>query len=372
LKRTKKEEALLQKEKLILENEQQSLTKSYYEISSLKSHIGFYARKQIKKLRKNQDDEKTSRHAYIHKKNTIDIYGPMEKGEEAKQWGDYYFALSLKKEFEKRGYTANIKYYPEEPGDSDSEYALILRGIRKNYPEGLKAQKIIMWNISHPGEVSTDEYNRCGLVYIASTRYAKELQETVSVPVKPLLQCTDEEMMRFAEEGKKHELLFIGNTRNVYRQIIKDLLPTDYDLKIYGLGWEKFIAHENISGEYFDYDKIAQAYHDAKIVLNDHWDDMREYGFVSNRIFDVLASESFVISDDMAEIHELFGDCVETYSTKDELKEKIDYYMNHQEEREAKARSGREIVLENHTFGKRVDEIVRDMGDKNIWKNDAF
>ena len=360
LRRTKKSEDELWKKGIILENNLKKIETSYYEISSLKSHLKFYAKKRIKN--KTIEDQKGL------KKNTIDIYGPMEINESKKHWGDYYFVLSLKKEFEKRGYTVNIKYYPDDPGGSDSEYALVLRGIRKNYPQNIEKQKTIMWNISHPTEISIDEYNRYDLVYVASTKYAKELEKVVDVHVKPLLQCTDEEMMQYKEEGKTQELLFIGNTRNVYRQIIQDLIPADYDLKVYGLGWEQFISEEYITGEYYEYDKIAQAYHDTKIVLNDHWDDMREYGFVSNRIFDVLAAQSFVISDDMEEIHELFEGCVETYTTKEDLKEKIDYYMQHPEEREEKARRGQEIIREHHTFSKRVDEIVKDMQNEDLWK----
>ena len=156
-------------------------------------------------------------------------------------------------------------------------------------------------------------------------------------------------------------MLFIGNTRDVYRQIVQDVLPPDYDLRVFGLGWEKFIPSEYIAGTYYEYEKIAQAYHDAKIVLNDHWEDMRENGFVSNRVFDALASQSFVISDDMEEIKELFEGCVETYTTKEDLREKIDYHMRNPGERDKKAKRGQQVVLEHHTMSKRVDEILNDM-----------
>ena len=47
-----------------------------------------------------------------------------------------------------------------------------------------------------------------------------------------------------------------------------------------------------------------------------------------------------------------------TYETPDELKEKIDYYMNHPEERDAKALAGQKIVRDKHTFANRVDDIL--------------
>jgi len=292
---------------------------------------------------------------------TIDILGSMPFDETKKYWGDYHFANSLKKEFKKRGYVANVKSYPEWPGRSNSEYVLVLRGGYEYYPKAEK-QKTIMWNISHPDMVSLEDYSRYDLVYVASDRLAEELSQKLDVPVKALLQCTDEEVMSYDDEQERYELLFIGNTRSIgYRQIINDVLPTDYKLSVYGDGWPGRIPQENFAGPYIDNAEIGQAYHSAKIVLNDHWEDMKEYGFVSNRLFDVLAAQAFVISDDIPEIHDLFDGCVETYTTKEELKEKIDYYMQNAAERKEKAKKGREIVLKEHTFSKRVGQIVKDM-----------
>ena len=48
-------------------------------------------------------------------------------------------------------------------------------------------------------------------------------------------------------------------------------------------------------------------YSSAGVVLNDHWGTMRPWGFVSNRLFDVLACGTPVISDPMPGIEELFA-----------------------------------------------------------------
>ena len=42
--------------------------------------------------------------------------------------------------------------------------------------------------------------------------------------------------------------------------------------------------------------RLAAAYAGAGVVLNDHWDDMRAGGFVSNRLFDAVASGARVVS----------------------------------------------------------------------------
>lgn len=57
----------------------------------------------------------------------------------------------------------------------------------------------------------------------------------------------------------------------------------------------------------------------ADILLNDHWEDMREKGFVSNRIYDGLACGAFILTDMVKAMGEL-REFVQTYETPEELK----------------------------------------------------
>ena len=52
-----------------------------------------------------------------------------------------------------------------------------------------------------------------------------------------------------------------------------------------------------VKGEGIPNHELARYYSSAAIVLNDHWDDMRAEGFISNRLYDALACGAFVISD---------------------------------------------------------------------------
>ena len=98
-------------------------------------------------------------------------------------------------------------------------------------------------------------------------------------------------------------------------------------------------------------------------MLNDHWSDMREHGFVSNRIYDALACGSLVISDDLPEIEKSFGEAVVTYSTPEELKELVEHYLNFPQERAQKGEKGRELVLRRHTFEHRMSEFLEHVLD---------
>lgn len=103
---------------------------------------------------------------------------------------------------------------------------------------------------------------------------------------------------------------------------------------------------------------------DAKILLNDHWDDMKDNGIISNRIFDALAAGAFIISDDMPQLHKYFEGCLVTYRDREDLKNKIDYYLTHEDERKEIVGKGKKIVLRNHTFDARAKEISYDLENK--------
>ena len=292
----------------------------------------------------------------------IDICAPMPDDENKKFWGDYHYALAMKKELEKHGYQVDVRPYQRWYESTDSAVTIALRGNRPYYPKEEIVQKNIMWNISHPADIPQGEYERFDLVYFASEKLCRKWENELKTKCDVLLQCADPDVMKSTAGEKKYDLLFIGNSRRVYRQIVQDALTLDYPLTIYGRHWEAFEeAQKCVREPYMPNDQVGQAYRDAKIVLNDHWDDMKETGIVSNRLFDALAAEAFIISDEMPEIAEIFEGTVVTYKDCKDLKEKVDYYMEHPKEAEKLAERGHQLVLEKHTFAKRMDKLVQDL-----------
>jgi spore maturation protein CgeB len=64
---------------------------------------------------------------------------------------------------------------------------------------------------------------------------------------------------------------------------------------------------------------VGAAYASAGVVLNDHFDGMRREGFLSNRLFDTVASGARVVTDDVAGLGDLFGDSVQVYRDQADL-----------------------------------------------------
>lgn len=93
------------------------------------------------------------------------------------------------------------------------------------------------------------------------------------------------------------------------------------------------------------------------VVQNSRW------GEVTRRIFEAMACGKMVLTDrlsDERKLHELFEDGKEIVFYDDivDCINKMNYYKEHEEEREQIAKNGREKVLENHTQKQRVDFII--------------
>lgn len=297
--------------------------------------------------------------------NTVDILGCMPSTQGKRSWGDYYFSLSMKKELEQFGYKVNIVYRNQWYDRSNSQYRIVLRGKYRYLPDTDSDQLNIMWNISHPADIDLEEYNEYDYIFFASSSMYSKFNKVVSTPSSVLMQCTDPDILSHRETDKKeYQLLFIGNTRGIHRECIAHLDTNKWNLTIYGKGWDCYPEGQYVKGTLLPNEEIGQAYHDAEIVLNDHWSDMRDYGIVSNRIFDALAANAFIVSDYLPEIEELFDGCVATYKNPAELNSVVDYYLNHENERREKADKGRQIVLAKHTFKDRmlvVDKVFQNL-----------
>jgi len=293
------------------------------------------------------------------KKQTIAIKTPNPQTEH--HWGDYFMALALKKSFERKGFDAIIHERESWYCNDDVDIVFVLRGLYeyKTNPNHIN----LMWNISHPDLVSHQEYENYDAVFISSEKYAGKIGKEVKTKVYPLLQCSDPEVFYPQEDDDcRHDILFVGIGRK-NREIIEDILKTDYPVSVYGKHWNEKIDEKYVCGEFIPNEELHKYYSSCKILLNDHWKDMREWDFPSNRLFDALLCETLVISDKIPSAATIFKDCIVTYDGVDDLADKVEYYLNNPSEREKLARKGRKIVLRNHTFDNRVDFIIKVLGE---------
>lgn len=245
----------------------------------------------------------------------IIIKNPAPTDLRQKKWGDYHFGRCLVKYFNRLG--AEVKtHYKSDWQKKDSADAIIV--IRGKFPYQPKSRHIyILWIISHPGTITAEECEAYDAVCVASYTHAESLKQEISVPVFPLLQCTDHEEFSDSSIKYREEIVFVGNTRGVPRDCVIWAIEYGLPLKIWGRGWEQLIDPEHIVADYINNEDLGKLYAHAKFTFNDHWNDMRSLGYINNRILDVISCGLPVISDFHEELHRLFPDEILYYSSKE-------------------------------------------------------
>lgn len=80
----------------------------------------------------------------------------------------------------------------------------------------------------------------------------------------------------------------------------------------------------------------------------------------SQRIFDVLGAGGFLLSNYQEELAEMFvpGEEIVLFHNEQELMELVDYYMEHEDERERIAKNGQKKVLEQHDLHLKLEQML--------------
>jgi hypothetical protein len=277
----------------------------------------------------------------------------------AATWGDTEFARSLERAFQRRGWGVSIHTGEDRDTAVAVRADVALHVVGVDAPPVRPGQLALLWVISHPDRVSPRLCEPYDLVFVASDVFAANLAERVAPPVRSLHQATDPDRFFPEPGGPEHELLFVGNSRRVRRPILDALAGTSHGLAVYGGNWTPdLLDPRHLRGAWIPNDDLRRYYSSAGIVLSDHWPDMRDEGFVSNRVYDALACGAFVLSDAVLGIDDEFDGGLATYQDPDELEGLVEAYLADPVERRRRAERGRAAVLARHTFAHRVDAII--------------
>ena len=292
------------------------------------------------------------------------IKNPAPAGAGGERWGDTHFADSLATALRGLGEEVVVDRRPEfdrATGRHD-DVVLVLRGLVRHDPS--PEQVSLLWVISHPDEVTGQEARGYDRVVAAGAAWAAGRTAAWGRHVGTLLQATDPERFHpgAAEPGSGEPVLFVGNSRRQLRPVVRDALAAGLPLTVHGDLWKGLVPDEVVAGRSIPNRRLAAAYGGAGVVLNDHWDDMRAGGFVSNRLFDAVASGARVVSDSVegdAGLADLFGDSVQVYRDVDDLRRLAtlpdpDAVFGDRETRRAVA----ERVRREHSFSARAEALV--------------
>ncbi|WP_109209928.1 MULTISPECIES: glycosyltransferase [Microbacterium] len=240
-------------------------------------------------------------------------------GRAGESWGDTHFARGIATALERLGQEAAVdaRAAAHRPSAYLDDVALVLRGPHRIDPPPAKIR--ILWIISHPDEITPDELEQFDVVFAASAAWAERATERFDRTIRPLLQCTDTTRFRPSGAPRTDDIVFVGTARGIARPAVVEPLKHGIPVRVYGPDWSGYIPGSAIAATGIPNEDLPQQYETAAVVLNDHWPAMRREGFVSNRLFDVVAAGGRAISDQVDGIDDIFHGAVRTFDSTAEL-----------------------------------------------------
>jgi hypothetical protein len=162
------------------------------------------------------------------------------------------------------------------------------------------------------------------------------------------------EFYKINEAQKKYDVSFVGSFTEYRKSFIDYLRQNSIDVKVFGDGWDgsHFIPH----------DEMIKVLNQSKINLNIYEKPNRET-LVNDRIFEIAMTGNCLITERPKAIANFFieDENIITFSSKEELLQKVIYYLRHEDERKRIEQNMCEHALRNHSAETKLKEIFSEI-----------
>jgi Glycosyl transferases group 1 len=180
-------------------------------------------------------------------------------------------------------------------------------------------------------------------VFIAQRDYLPAYQIASSQHVEWLPLACDPAVHKPLGLPRIYDVGFVGHVgAHDQRGQLLDVLAAHHTLNDYRRGYSR--------------EEMAVVYNQSKIAFNHAIRDD-----VNMRVFEAMACGALLVANRIGNgLLDLFqeGKHLVTYQTQDELVERVAYYLAHDDERQAIARTGQAEVLAHHSYRQRAEKIL--------------
>lgn len=282
--------------------------------------------------------------------------------------GDYAYCLNIKKQLENMGIYAVLDFVEDWNCPIKADVVLVMYRRNAYRPDRRnKRTKYVCWMVAFPDQLCTDELELFDLVLVDSKPYAEALQKQTNTPVKPFYVLTDTELFHTKSNEKeepKYNHVFVGNTRGIFRDCVRWCEENSIELDVWGVDWENYISPDNkyihLHG-FVEYTQLPDIYRNARVVINDHYDDMLATEMMNNRFPEVLLCGIPMICDWTESFERDYGDMVLFYRNEEEFVQCMKEMDERYDELKANVMKNQEKLKEEFDFQRgirRMQELI--------------
>jgi spore maturation protein CgeB len=173
-------------------------------------------------------------------------------------------------------------------------------------------------------------------------------------------------------EKLSHDIVFTGGSykesaEGSYRAgILGQLVEDKYDVKIWGdRGWlyrtQFYPSLSNrINTNRLPYNELRYLFQLSKVYLN--MPSPQIFTSFQPRVFEIAASKGFQIIDHSDELEDIFGDSYVSFKDYNDLKDKLDYFLKRDDERNEIAEKMYRLVINGFTWSNQLRMMLKQIG----------
>jgi hypothetical protein len=285
-------------------------------------------------------------------------------------WGDYHFVKNLVEAISRHGEEVKVIGLPFLEQCKD-EIPVVIRVCGPHLPDPVPNAFNVVWIISHPELAIPKILDEFDLIFVASAPMKDMLEEKLSVPLFYLPQATPWAKTHLSSplKNRMKKAIFVGNARgDIPREIVQHTLAAGLDVDVIGRHWKNLIQSKHILAERIENKFLPNLYQRYLVALNDHWDTMKDWGFVNNRVYDVMACGAIAICDTVEisdpRLNSLIYQVRNPAEIKAAYEEILELPKENIIERQARAK---QILADTYSFDIVASKIIREV--KNFKKN---
>ena len=246
---------------------------------------------------------------------------------------------------------------------------------------------IVMWVIDAPLNFTNilDAAPYYDFIFCGGTEAIEIFKDQNFKNIEWLPFACDQDLQHLQTYNDQREVLskdvvFVGSHYSSREHTLSKLKLDDYDLGIWGSGWDKVSAdsplNKLIQKTHTKPEEWIRLYNQSKIILVNHYQENKEIPVyqASPKIYEALACGGFVICDNQKDVRTLFidGEHLVIVKNIEELNEKIDYYLTHDIERQMISENGRKEVLSKHTYTHRIKKLLETLQTEGILQHNSL
>lgn len=254
---------------------------------------------------------------------------------------------------------AQIKYYRPDVLLSQDMGGISSRFLKEMKPYvGLLAGQIA-------SPLPKNEDFRCYDLVLSSLPNFVDHFRRVGVPAQlHRLAFEPRVLNRLNKEQERIPVSFVGSLSRHHEARIRllEYLCKHLEIEVWGLGVDSIAENSLVRQRYKGRSwgiQMYQVLQSSRMTLNHHIGVADSYAN-NMRLYEATGVGTLLITDWKVNLHEMFEPAKEvvTYCNPEECAELIQYYLKHDDKREAIACAGQERTLREHTYYQRMAELV--------------